>query len=537
MRRGPRAQAVAVLVTSPVALADDTAPIWATGTHRSTPRRRSLVPDVSVRLAGPGDRPLVERLWLMFRHDLSEFDGLLPHADGTFRSDRLDTAFSEPDWAPYLLTRGDSPAGFAFVRGLRPDARAEQLLRGARRTADGDRDTGRPADRGPAPGPVGSRVPGRQRLRRALLAPRRHGDRRRRVDGGAQIDARSARGTSRCVDLVQQPCGGSGLSERGRLAQQRRRVRATAAAWSSRRVTRGRRGGCGGAACRPARTPPSPAAGSTDSSPEPRGPAHAGRARATPPPARPRPGPGRLPAARRSRARDGAAAPVVPVQPERLRGDPDYVGIAVQQDQPITLQPRLVAHVGAHRGRVVQTGETLPALGPAELPYRIGRLEPTVPALAQRQPAALPGLDKPQLKGRQDGIVVRQRGTSHGLPPPDETHRSRSSGRNLLAVKITWQTSKIPCQRSAVEVGGRGGETGAEQTGAGAGRSPAGGGLLDRRNPSGRGGRPVEEPGGDRIEDRPPAGREVEDGRSGGAAGGMETGAGRRASRDVAGCD
>lgn len=36
MRRGPRAQAVAVLVTSPVALADDTAPIWATGTHRST---------------------------------------------------------------------------------------------------------------------------------------------------------------------------------------------------------------------------------------------------------------------------------------------------------------------------------------------------------------------------------------------------------------------------------------------------------------------------------------------------------------------
>ncbi|MGA4967075.1 hypothetical protein [Streptomyces pseudogriseolus] len=49
----------------------------------------------------------------MFRHDLSEFDSLLPHADGTFRSDRLDMAFSEPDWAPYLLTRGDSPQQLA----------------------------------------------------------------------------------------------------------------------------------------------------------------------------------------------------------------------------------------------------------------------------------------------------------------------------------------------------------------------------------------------------------------------------------------
>ncbi|MCE0448066.1 hypothetical protein LT493_42835 [Streptomyces tricolor] len=31
--------------------------------------------DVTVRPATPGDRPAVERLWLMFRHDLSGFRG------------------------------------------------------------------------------------------------------------------------------------------------------------------------------------------------------------------------------------------------------------------------------------------------------------------------------------------------------------------------------------------------------------------------------------------------------------------------------
>jgi predicted acetyltransferase len=49
-------------------------------------------------------------------------------------------AFSEPDWAPYLLTRGDSPAGFAFVRGLSAPTRVLNsffVVRGARRTGIG----------------------------------------------------------------------------------------------------------------------------------------------------------------------------------------------------------------------------------------------------------------------------------------------------------------------------------------------------------------------------------------------------------------
>ncbi|MFJ6572094.1 GNAT family N-acetyltransferase [Streptomyces sp. NPDC091292] len=96
--------------------------------------------DVSVRLAGVADRPVVERLWLMFRHDMSEYHGLLPSADGTFRSDRLQMAFSDPDWAPYFLTSGSSPAGLAFVRGLTGPTRVLNsffVVRGARRTGVG----------------------------------------------------------------------------------------------------------------------------------------------------------------------------------------------------------------------------------------------------------------------------------------------------------------------------------------------------------------------------------------------------------------
>lgn len=98
------------------------------------------MPDVSIRLAGVADRPVVGRLWQMFRHDMSEFHGLLPNADGAFRDDRLHLAFSEPDWAPYLLVSGDSPAGFAFVRGLADPTRVLNsffVVRGARRTGIG----------------------------------------------------------------------------------------------------------------------------------------------------------------------------------------------------------------------------------------------------------------------------------------------------------------------------------------------------------------------------------------------------------------
>lgn len=98
------------------------------------------MPDVSVRLANVADHPVAERLWLMFRHDMSEFSDLLPNPDGTFRSDRLRTAFTDTDWAPYLLTSGRHPVGLAFVRGLTGPTRVLNsffVVRGARRAGIG----------------------------------------------------------------------------------------------------------------------------------------------------------------------------------------------------------------------------------------------------------------------------------------------------------------------------------------------------------------------------------------------------------------
>jgi len=58
------------------------------------------MPDASIRLATAGDRPVLERLWLMFRHDMSEFSSALPNSAGTFRNERLEAAFTDAGWAP-----------------------------------------------------------------------------------------------------------------------------------------------------------------------------------------------------------------------------------------------------------------------------------------------------------------------------------------------------------------------------------------------------------------------------------------------------
>jgi predicted acetyltransferase len=99
------------------------------------------MPGASVRRVTAADRPMVERLWLLFRHDLSEFDGLLPNPDGTFRAERLVAAFEDPNWAGYVFTGPqDRPAGFAFVRALDGPARILNsffVVRGMRRAGVG----------------------------------------------------------------------------------------------------------------------------------------------------------------------------------------------------------------------------------------------------------------------------------------------------------------------------------------------------------------------------------------------------------------
>jgi predicted acetyltransferase len=98
------------------------------------------MPGTSVHPASHADRQVLERLWLMFRHDMSEFRGELPNADGTFRSERLAAAFEHPDWVAYLVTQGGRPVGFAIVRGLAGPLRVLNsffVVRGVRRTGVG----------------------------------------------------------------------------------------------------------------------------------------------------------------------------------------------------------------------------------------------------------------------------------------------------------------------------------------------------------------------------------------------------------------
>jgi predicted acetyltransferase len=110
--------------------------------------------ELSVRLADAADRPLLERLWLMFSHDMSQFRGLLPFPDGTFRSERLQAAFHDTDWAAYLLISDRRPLGFAIIRGLTRQRRVLNsffVVRGARRTGVGLRGVQEIVNRHPGP--------------------------------------------------------------------------------------------------------------------------------------------------------------------------------------------------------------------------------------------------------------------------------------------------------------------------------------------------------------------------------------------------
>ena len=93
-----------------------------------------------VRRATADDRPLLERLWLLFRHDMSRITGDLPRPDGSFRSERLGSALTDPGWAAFTAFLGEAPVGFAFVRGLEGSPRVLNsffVVAGARRSGLG----------------------------------------------------------------------------------------------------------------------------------------------------------------------------------------------------------------------------------------------------------------------------------------------------------------------------------------------------------------------------------------------------------------
>jgi len=76
--------------------------------------------------AGAEQWPVVESLWQLYQHDLSEFRHSAPDATGRFRVDRLASYADRPDRVVYLALLGDVPCGFALVRGL-ADGRTRRM--------------------------------------------------------------------------------------------------------------------------------------------------------------------------------------------------------------------------------------------------------------------------------------------------------------------------------------------------------------------------------------------------------------------------
>jgi predicted acetyltransferase len=100
---------------------------------------------LTIRPTTPADRPVLERLWLLFQHDMSEITGALPDPTGQFRRERLDATFTDPDRCGFLAhLEADgaqpSPVGFALVRALDDPARVLTsffVVRAARRSGVG----------------------------------------------------------------------------------------------------------------------------------------------------------------------------------------------------------------------------------------------------------------------------------------------------------------------------------------------------------------------------------------------------------------
>ena len=81
---------------------------------------------------------MIERLWQLYSHDLSEFRGMTPAPDGYFGRGHLASYTpDDSDEVAYLAAQGDRPVGFALVRGVEQDVRVMGeffVVRSARRT-------------------------------------------------------------------------------------------------------------------------------------------------------------------------------------------------------------------------------------------------------------------------------------------------------------------------------------------------------------------------------------------------------------------
>jgi len=98
---------------------------------------------IALRPLAGADEPVVDRLWQLYVHDLSESRRSLPDQHGLFKMGHLQWFRDEPDnWKGYLVTYRDAPVGFAFVgvnwNGGKLSIGEFFIVRGARRRGAGE---------------------------------------------------------------------------------------------------------------------------------------------------------------------------------------------------------------------------------------------------------------------------------------------------------------------------------------------------------------------------------------------------------------
>ena len=104
------------------------------------------------------DRPVVERLWQLYSHDMSEVRGTMPNAEGLYKAGRLPGYFDDPGCDGFMISHDAAHAGFAFVTGVDGELRHMGdffVVRAARRHRVGYRVARELFDRYPGPWEIG----------------------------------------------------------------------------------------------------------------------------------------------------------------------------------------------------------------------------------------------------------------------------------------------------------------------------------------------------------------------------------------------
>jgi predicted acetyltransferase len=94
----------------------------------------------TLRPIGDGERPVLERLWQLYRHDLSQFRDSHPNDEGLFKLGHLPFYFGDPDRCGYFIQTDTGVAGFVLVSGVVEEPRRMGeffVVRSARRRGVG----------------------------------------------------------------------------------------------------------------------------------------------------------------------------------------------------------------------------------------------------------------------------------------------------------------------------------------------------------------------------------------------------------------